>query len=136
MRSRAAIATRVISAALLISAGGSFAWAQLDPKRILLEGTVAGIRDNGRTMIIRSVKPSDNGWSAEDFYATSASNGKGQRMIFAEKRDLSTMPAATIIYWKLLDSLLGWNITSDCRIENASEDRPVSKTRDLLAQRR
>jgi hypothetical protein len=64
-------------------------WMELDPEKALVgtwEGAVDGIRDNGRAIIIRSVKPSENGWEAEGFYATSASKGRGERMTFEVSR--------------------------------------------------
>jgi hypothetical protein len=63
--------------------------AQIDPRNVLIgtwEGTVDGVRDNGRTIIIRSVKPNENGWEAQGFYATSASKGRGERMTFEVSR--------------------------------------------------
>ena len=65
--------------------GSSIAWAELDPEKVLVgtwEGTVELPRDNGRTIIIQSVKSSENGWVGEGFFATSESKGKGQRMTF------------------------------------------------------
>lgn len=82
---------RVILTALFVIAGCSMAWAQLDPEKILpgtWEGVVDGTRDNGRTIIIRSIKATDNGgWEAQGFYATSASKGRGARMTFEVSRD-------------------------------------------------
>ena len=79
----------VLGLFLLSAALRSVAWAQLDPEKVLVgtwEGVVDGVRDNGRTIIIRSVKPTDNGWEAQGFYATSASKGKGQGMTFEVSR--------------------------------------------------
>ena len=63
--------------------------AQIDPANVLIgtwEGTVDGVRDNGRTVIIRSIKRTENGWEAQGFYATSASKGRGERMTFEVSR--------------------------------------------------
>jgi hypothetical protein len=80
---------RIVLIALFIVMVGSLAQAQRDPEKVLVgtwEGVVDGIRDNGRTIIIRSVKPSDKGWEGQGFYATSASKGKGERMTFEVSR--------------------------------------------------
>lgn len=89
MTKQSSVRLRVMLTALFLIAGCSTAWAQLDPEKALIgtwEGTVATAGDNGRTIIIRSVKPSESGWIAEGFYATSASKGKGSRMTFEVSR--------------------------------------------------
>ena len=57
---------------LLVVFSASLAWSQADPTKVLVgrwEGSVALPRDNGRIIIIRSVKPKeDGGWVAQGNY--------------------------------------------------------------------
>ena len=54
---------------ILIGLGGSSAWAQLDPTKVLVgkwEGHVESLRDSERVLVIRSVTPKEGGgWVAD-----------------------------------------------------------------------
>jgi hypothetical protein len=63
--------------------GGSSAWAQLDPTKVLMgkwEGHVEVPRNTERTLIIESVTTKDGGWVAEGCFGSTGEN-LGRRSI-------------------------------------------------------
>jgi hypothetical protein len=68
---------------ILIGLGGSSAWAQLDPTKVLVgkwEGHIEVPRDSERTLIIESVTPKDGGWVAQGRFGSTSEN-LGRRSI-------------------------------------------------------
>jgi hypothetical protein len=68
---------------ILIGLGGSSAWAQVDPTKVLVgkwEGHAEIPRNSERTLIIESVTPKDGGWVAEGRFGSTGEN-LGRRSI-------------------------------------------------------